>query len=91
MPWRGNAKMSGLLRRRPAMPAHDPSTESADPSAATTAVPGRAFKKLSVLLPADLHQRARRHALLHDKTLTTLIIELLNQALEASEREPPPV
>jgi hypothetical protein len=50
----------------------------------------RSVKKLSVLLPADLHRRARRHALLHDKTLTTLIIELLNQALEESAPEQAP-
>lgn len=55
-----------------------------------TPAPDRGVKKLSVLLPADLHRRARRHALLHDKTLTTLIIELLNQALEEPEPPSPP-
>jgi len=55
---------------------------------ASTGVPGRTVKKLSVLLPADLHQRARRHALLHDKTLTTLIIELLSTALNDAEAHP---
>lgn len=63
------------------------------PATATTApdrtVPDRTVKKLSVLLPADLHRRARRHALLHDKTLTTLIIELLTQVLDEPERKPP--
>ena len=64
------------------MLASDPSQAPTDPPAASTAVAGRTLKKLSVLLPAELHQRARRHALLHDKTLTTLIIELLASVVD---------
>lgn len=70
------------------MPASKPSWMPTDQSQASAAVPDRTVKKLSVLLPADLHQRARRHALLHDKTLTTLIIELLSNALDEAERHP---
>ena len=45
-------------------------------------------KKLSVLLPAQLHLRAKRYALLSDQTLTDLITNLLTDFLDASEAAP---
>jgi predicted HicB family RNase H-like nuclease len=38
-------------------------------------------KKLSVILDAKLHNHAKRYALLNDKTLTELVIELLEERL----------
>ena len=45
-------------------------------------------KKLSVLLPAPLHLRAKRYALLSDQTLTDLITNLLTDFLDTSEAAP---
>lgn len=47
----------------------------------------KSFKKLSVLLPAELHLRAKRQAVLKDQTLTDLIISLLLEYLESAEQE----
>ena len=38
-------------------------------------------KKLSVIMDAKLHNRAKRYALLHDITLTELVIPLLEKHL----------
>jgi len=38
-------------------------------------------KKLSVILDAKLHNKAKRYALLNNKTLTELVIELLEERL----------
>lgn len=66
------------------------SPSQTDQPPASIAIHGKAaVKKLSVLLPAELHRRARRHALLHDKTLTTLIIELLSEVLDDADTQPP--
>jgi len=50
-------------------------------------------KKLSVVLDAQLHSRAKRHALLNDMTLTELItlllLERLDQASTAVEAVKP--
>ncbi len=46
------------------------------------------LKKLSVLLPASLHYRAKRHCLDADITLTELVIRLLETHL--NEQESPP-
>ncbi len=54
---------------------------------ASMTVSGKSIKKLSVLLPARLHQLAKRQALLNDQTLTELIISLLINHLEAAEQE----
>ena len=51
------------------------------------ATPKRTVKKLSVLLPANLHRRAKRHALLSDQSLTDLIITLLSNHLDSADRE----
>ncbi|MCP9859320.1 MULTISPECIES: hypothetical protein [unclassified Cyanobium] len=51
-------------------------------------VTGKSIKKLSVLLPATLHLRAKRQAVLNDQTLTDLIISLLLDYLESAEQEP---
>jgi predicted HicB family RNase H-like nuclease len=51
------------------------------------ATPQRTVKKLSVLLPANLHRRAKRHALLSDQSLTDLIITLLSNHLDSADRE----
>lgn len=40
-----------------------------------------ATKKLSVILDATLHRRAKRYALMHDLTLTDLVVELLEERL----------
>jgi predicted HicB family RNase H-like nuclease len=40
-----------------------------------------ATKKLSVILDANLHRRAKRYALMQDMTLTDLVIELLEERL----------
>jgi hypothetical protein len=45
-------------------------------------------KKLSVLLPAPLHLRAKRYALLSDQTLTDLITNLLTDFLDAADAAP---
>jgi predicted HicB family RNase H-like nuclease len=44
--------------------------------------PKKSVKKLSVLLAADLHKRAKRSALQTDQSLTDLIITLLTQHLD---------
>lgn len=44
------------------------------------------IKKLSVLLPANLHRRAKRLALMNDQTLTNLIIGLLETHLDQAEQ-----
>jgi hypothetical protein len=41
--------------------------------------------KLSVIMPADLHRRAKRYALLHDQTLTQLVISQLSDFLDHAE------
>lgn len=46
---------------------------------------GRDLKKLSILLPASLHLRARRYAMLTDQTLTQLVTTLLSDFLDAQE------
>jgi predicted HicB family RNase H-like nuclease len=51
------------------------------------ATPQRTVKKLSVLLPANLHRRAKRQALLSDQSLTDLIITLLSNHLDSADRE----
>ena len=45
------------------------------------------IKKLSVLLPASLHKRAKRRALLNDQTLTELVINLLANYLDNTDVE----
>lgn len=42
-------------------------------------------KKLSVVTPAGLHQRAKRYALKTDQTLTQLVISQLEQFLDSVE------
>jgi len=54
---------------------------------ASMTVSGKSIKKLSVLLPAKLHLRAKRQAVLNDQTLTDLIISLLLDHLESAEQE----
>ena len=44
---------------------------------------GKSVKKLSVLLPAELHLRSKRQALLNDQSLTDLIVSLLNNYLDS--------
>ena len=44
---------------------------------------GKSDKKLSVLLPAELHLRSKRQALLNDQTLTDLIVSLLTNYLDS--------
>ena len=36
-------------------------------------------------MPADLHRRAKRYALLHDQTLTQLVISQLSEFLDHAE------
>lgn len=43
-----------------------------------------ATKKLSVILDAKLHGRAKRYALLNDMTLTELVTSLLEERLQQS-------
>lgn len=45
------------------------------------------FKKLSVVIPASLHQRAKRYAVKTDQTLTELVISQLEQFLDGVERD----
>ena len=44
---------------------------------------GKSVKKLSVLLPSELHQRSKRQALLNDQSLTDLIVSLLTNYLDS--------
>jgi hypothetical protein len=44
---------------------------------------GKSVKKLSVLLPSELHLRAKRQALLNDQSLTDLIVSLLSNYLDS--------
>ena len=44
---------------------------------------GKPVKKLSVLLPSELHLRAKRQALLNDQSLTDLIVTLLSNYLDS--------
>ena len=46
-------------------------------------------KKLSVVMPASLHQRAKRYALQSDQTLTELVITQLEQFLDGVEGDTP--
>ncbi len=48
---------------------------------------GQSAKKLSVWLPANLHMRAKRRALLNDQSLTDLIINLLSDHLDCFDQE----
>jgi hypothetical protein len=41
-------------------------------------------KKLSIVLEAGLHGRAKRMALMHDQTLTELIISLLEEKMAST-------
>jgi hypothetical protein len=52
-------------------------------TSASTTASARGVKKLSVLLPANLHHRAKRQALLNDQSLTDLIITLLSNHLDS--------
>lgn len=45
----------------------------------------RDVKKLSILLPSKLHQRARRHSMSTDQTLTQLVTTLLVEYLDQHE------
>jgi hypothetical protein len=47
------------------------------------------FKKLSVVMPASLHQRAKRYALETDQTLTELVITQLEQFLDGVKSDTP--
>jgi hypothetical protein len=51
------------------------------PNAAASA---QETKKLSIVLPKDVHQQAKLLALTEDTTLTALIIDLLRQRIKAS-------
>ena len=42
-------------------------------------------KKLSIVLPKDVHQRAKLLALKEDITLTSLIIDLLRERIKAAD------
>jgi hypothetical protein len=44
-------------------------------------------KKLSVILDAKLHGQAKRYALINDMTLTELVISLLEERLQQSDKE----
>jgi len=46
-----------------------------------------ATKKLSVILDANLHRRAKRYALMQDMTLTDLVIELLEERLSQPDAQ----
>jgi hypothetical protein len=46
-----------------------------------------ATKKLSVILNAKLHGRAKRYALINDMTLTELVILLLEERLQDQSEE----
>jgi hypothetical protein len=46
--------------------------------------------KLSVIMPADLHRRAKRYALLHDQTLTQLVITQLSEFLDQADSSTAP-
>lgn len=46
-----------------------------------------ATKKLSVILDAKLHGRAKRYALVNDMTLTELVILLLEERLQEQSEE----
>jgi hypothetical protein len=48
---------------------------------------GKSVKKLSVLLPASLHMRAKRRAVLSDQSLTDLIVTLLSQHLDSADQQ----
>lgn len=63
-----------------------PSAADTPASDMSTAKPS--IKKLSVLLPASLHLRAKRQALLTDQSLTELITTLLANHLDSADRKP---
>jgi hypothetical protein len=47
-------------------------------------------KKLSVILDADLHSRAKRMAMMNDQTLTELIVSVLEDLLASNSKVNPP-
>jgi hypothetical protein len=55
----------------------------ARPTALSTPYP--TVKKLSVIMPASLHLRAKRYALVNDQTLTELVISKLEEFLDGAE------
>ena len=50
---------------------------------------GIEVKKLSIFIPASLHLRARRYAMLTDQTLTNLVTTLLSDYLDVHDGEGP--
>ena len=46
-------------------------------------VSGILLKQLSIVLPSELHLRAKRQALLNDQSLTDLIVSLLSNYLDS--------
>jgi hypothetical protein len=52
--------------------------------APNVAASAQEMKKLSIVLPKDVHQQAKLLALTEDTTLTALIIDLLRQRIKAS-------
>ena len=77
------------LHTKPSAAANDalrPSAAAMSASDMSTSKPS--IKKLSVLLPASLHLRAKRQALLTDQSLTELITTLLSNHLDSADRKP---
>jgi hypothetical protein len=41
------------------------------------------FKKLSLLIPKDLHRELKKYALENDKTVTSVLVDLISKLVES--------
>ena len=75
------AELSGSVSLSPAVNVDPPVVRAGSVKSSDAA---QEVKKLSIVLPKDVHQQAKLLALTEDTTLTALIIELLRQRIKAS-------
>jgi len=77
------AELSGSVSLAPASNAQVPPPVVQLPSGKAKEVV-QEVKKLSIVLPKDVHQRAKLLALTEDITLTSLIVDLLRERIKAA-------
>ena len=70
------------------MSSPDPATNK-NATVKNATVKNATVKKLSVVMPASLHNRAKRYALETDQTLTELVITQLEQFLDGVKSDTP--
>ncbi len=77
------AELSGSVSLAPAADAQAPPPVVQSPSVKASEA-AQEVKKLSIVLPKDVHQQAKLLALTEDITLTSLIIDLLRERIKAA-------